>query len=67
MHTRFGKLTGHRSGDGACELMDRDKYILTVPGEAHSPCAYLSDLFCKYQIYTSSYLPQQYGYFLNAK
>ena len=28
MHARFGKLTGHHSGDGACELMDHDKYIL---------------------------------------
>ena len=28
VHTRFGKLTGHRSGDGAHELMDRDKYML---------------------------------------
>ena len=24
VHTRFGKLTGHRSGNGVCELMDRD-------------------------------------------
>ena len=28
VHTRFEKLTGYRSGDGAHELMDRDKYIL---------------------------------------
>ena len=28
MHTRFGKLTGHHSGDGARELTYRDKYIL---------------------------------------
>ena len=27
-HTRLGKLTRHCSRDGACELMDRDKYIL---------------------------------------
>ena len=26
--TRIGKLTVHHSGDGAHELMDRDKYIL---------------------------------------
>ena len=28
VQTRFGKLTGHRSGDGACELTVCDKYIL---------------------------------------
>ena len=28
MRTRFGKLTGHHSGDGTCELTDCDKYIL---------------------------------------
>ena len=28
VHTRFGKFTGHHSGDGARELTDRDKYIL---------------------------------------
>ena len=28
VYTRFGKLRGHRSGDGARELTNRDKYIL---------------------------------------
>ena len=28
MRTRFGKLTGHCSRNGTCELMDLEKYIL---------------------------------------
>ena len=28
MRTRFEKYTGHHSGEGEHELMDRDKYIL---------------------------------------
>ena len=38
MQTRFGKLTGHHSGDDAHEVTDCDKYIHEKldTGEAHS-------------------------------
>ena len=70
VRTRFGKLTGHCLGDGACELTGHDKYILeklqfletcsvSIKFIHHQICHYIS----RYAMCKCNF---QYEYFLNA-